>query len=107
MGTSSSKHAETGVLQGAYPPPLEGIAVPSPPEPPQEYEVVIPPGMKKGNTFLHEIKGQTMSLTVPKDKKGGDKMMGRTKGEIEKVVASTLHAIPGFVIVQSKPVIWA
>ena len=106
MGIGTSKHIETGVLQGAYPPPIDGVAVPSPPKAPEEYEVIIPPGKKKGDVFLHELKGQTVSITVPKDKKGGDKMIYRSRGEIEKVVASTLHAIPGFVIVQSKPVIW-
>ena len=108
MGTSSSKHAETGVLQGAYAPPIDGVAVPNPPEPPKEYEVTIPPGLKKGDTFLYDINGHKTAITVPsKDLRRGDTMMYRSKGEIEKVVASTLHSIPGFVIVQSKPVIWS
>ena len=46
-------------------------------------------------------------MIVPKGKHAGDTMMYRDKGKIEKVVASTLQTIPGFVTVQSKPVIWA
>lgn len=107
MGTSSSKHIDAGVLQGAYAPPLAGAPLPEAPEGGHEHEVVIPKGVKKGDTFPVEIKGETVSITVPKGKHSGETIMYRDKGQIEKVVASTLPMVPGFVIVQSKPVVWA
>ena len=107
MGTSSSKHCESGVLQSAYAPPLPNTPVPDAPEGSHEHEVVIPKGLKKGDTFPVEIKGQTVSVTVPKGNHSGDIIKYRDKGQIEKVLASTLPMVPGFVIVQSKPVIWA
>ncbi|CAB9518318.1 expressed unknown protein [Seminavis robusta] len=108
MGTATSKLVESGVLQGAYAPPVEGLAVPAPLEGGKECEVVIPKDKKKGDTFLYDVgKGRMETLTVPKGKKPGDTIMHRTMGEIEKVIASTLHAIPGFIVIQSKPVIWS
>lgn len=52
MGMSSSKHTETGVLQGAYAPPIPGVTVPSPPEGGKDYEVIIPSDKKAGEPLF-------------------------------------------------------
>lgn len=53
------------------------------------------------------IDGQNTGMVVPPRMFPGMKFEYKIEGEWRKVIGSTLHAVPGTTIVESKPIIWA
>jgi uncharacterized protein YbjQ (UPF0145 family) len=115
MGTGSSRHEESGSLQGAYAPPLPGLTIPEPPLGAKKFKLKIPEGKKTGDAIVVNVDGKTVRVFVPsgtnpvtgRNYKPGDYITWSRPGETEKVIASTLPTVPGMEIVQAKPIIWA
>mmetsp|Transcript_9800 Transcript_9800/g.22583 ORF Transcript_9800/g.22583 Transcript_9800/m.22583 type:complete len:206 (-) Transcript_9800:118-735(-) len=106
MGVNSSKFSEGGTLTGAYAPPIPGIDIPKVPEAERKFTVKIPPGMGPGNVFTVTILNVPRKLTVPPGHYGGSRMTVTVKGDVQKVIASTLPQLPGMEIVQAKPIVF-
>lgn len=113
MGTSSSKFKESGTLPGAsclptiptMPLPLEG---------PRELIVRVPPGKQSGDTIRVEstLTGKSYMVTIPKRPNGKNQVEGesfkyRDPGDVNRVMASTRSSIPGFRVVEQKPIVWS
>jgi hypothetical protein len=116
MGNNTSNTSATsGTLKGAYPPPL-----PNAPLPPKlrsekkKFAVTVPHDKKGGDTMTVELDGEAKEIKIPvykqdgeKKFKPGDKFLFVADPPIDKVIASTLPALPGAVTLEVKPMIWA
>jgi len=118
MGLSASRFASAGTLRGAYAPPLKDVPLPAPLDPKLEkrYNIVVPDDKGPGDTMNVTINGHDVGIRIPqyvKNDRGqsrkiqpGDKFP-YTYRERSRVIASTLPALPGAVIVESKPIIYS
>jgi hypothetical protein len=113
MGGGSSKIVASGTLQGAYAPPLAGMTLPPLLKGDKKFAFVVPQGKIGGDSMTVAIDGQHTEILIPRFKpdgsryKAGDKFMCIIQGDWTKVIASTLPSLPGTIIVESKPIIWA
>jgi hypothetical protein len=118
MGLSSSKSAEGGTLKGAYAPPLPGIVLPDRLDPEvKTYKIVVPEDKGAGDKMTVAIKGREITVTIPKNYVSGDGGQSRKIqpgdkfsfqwGDRDRVIASTLPSLPGAIIVEAKPILWA
>ena len=111
MGASNSKFKASGTLQSASSPPIISV-LPPPLEGPKEFEVRVPPGKKSGDSIGVEHKGKAYIVKIPKRTNGkphvgGDCFKFRDAGDVNRVVASTQSSIPGFQVVEQKPIVWS
>mmetsp|Transcript_85544 Transcript_85544/g.128181 ORF Transcript_85544/g.128181 Transcript_85544/m.128181 type:complete len:210 (-) Transcript_85544:199-828(-) len=113
MGGGSSKVVASGSLQGAYAPPLHDMTLPPALQSEQDFSVTVPQGKQGGDTMIVAVHGQNTEIQIPSLKKdgsrfkAGDRFMFRHRGDAHKVIASTLPSLPGTIIIESKPIIWA
>jgi uncharacterized protein YbjQ (UPF0145 family) len=116
MGAESSTLKSGGTLVGAYGSPLPGVHLPEPrdPEPPLQtfdFEAVVPRDKRGGQKMVALIKGEKITLDIPIGMKSGDRFrfqrnVSRTIVITRHVIASTLPTVPGMIIAQAKPIIW-
>lgn len=107
MGTSSSREASSGTLPSALVPALPGVPRPSPLAKQRKFKITCPPNKQSGDTITMVVGGETKTMIVPPHVSRGGSFMYTVEGEWKKVIASTLHAVPGTTMVQSKPIIWS
>lgn len=117
MGLGNSKLVEGGCLTGAYAPPLPGIRLPEPKDPAvKKYSATCPPDKKGGDKMVLNLNGENITITIPlkfrtpdggqRNMRPGDKFKFEF-GHYQKVIASTLPSVPGCMIVEAKPIIYA
>ena len=117
MGLSSSKYASGGTLKGAFAPPLPNVVLPQRLDPTiKKYSLTVPHDKGPGDKMVVHIKGRDVSVTIPQTKKldtgkvrpiqSGDKFIFEW-GDRELVIASTMPSLPGTVVVEAKPIIFA
>lgn len=118
MGPRISKVSSSGILRGAYAPPLEGINMPEVLDPNLEnrYNIVVPEGKGAGDYMTVIVNEREVIIRIPDKIEGPDGHRRRPKTgdrfpyvyrERSRVIASTLPSLPGAVIVESKPIIFA
>ena len=107
MGLGSSKFFSKGSLKGAYAPPLPGIVLPPKMDPKlKTYKATVPHDKRPGDKMIFVIDGKEIAISIPRGKKPGEKFQFEY-GNRERVIASTLPALPGATIVEAKPMIFA
>lgn len=117
MGLSASKFSDGGTLRGAFAPPLPGIVLPERLDPvAKTYSVTVPDDKGPGDKMTFVIKGHEVSITIPivvkssygsvRKIRSGDKF-SFVWGDRDRVIASTLPSLPGAVVVEAKPILWA
>lgn len=98
-----------GSLPGGCPPGLSDDDLPiSPILGLTPYHIKVPPGANGGDEIEIRLpSGEDRIVRVPVTHKAGDVFLVKIPFEHDKVIASTLHSIPGMDIVRMKPVIYA
>jgi hypothetical protein len=113
MGNFDSKHGtscDSGTLLGASP---SGVSKPPPLRGFEKFMIKIPADKKSGDKLKINIRGRFVDITIPRGVvdnrllRGGDQFEVSTPGDRNKVIASTLHTLPGLTIVECKPMIFA
>jgi uncharacterized protein YbjQ (UPF0145 family) len=112
MGTGSSTartSCDSGTLLGASP---AGDSMPPPLRKTEKFMIKVPADKKTGDKLSVDIQGRLVNVTIPRGTgdrtlRGGDRFEVTTPGDRNKVLASTLHALPGFSVVECKAMIFA
>ena len=107
--TSQQTICDSGTLLGASP---SGASKPPPLRKTQKFMIKVPAGMKSGDNVTVDMNGKFVNLPVPRGYDGrvlkaGEKFEVVDPGDKGKVIASTLHALPGSTIVECKAMIFA
>jgi len=117
MGLSASKFSTGGTLKGAFAPPLPNIKTPPKLDPAvKQYRLTVPDDKGAGDKMTVNIKGNMVTATIPamyttpdggkRPIQPGDKFVFEW-GDRDRVIASTLPALPGATIVEAKPILYA
>jgi len=117
MGISSSKFRSGGALKGAYAPPLPGVVLPPKMDPTEKtYTLTVPNDKGAGDKMMVDINGFIATVRIPstirtKEQqsrriRAGDKFRFKWSNR-ERVIASTLPTLPGTIVVEAKPMIFA
>lgn len=114
MGKTKIINKESGNFGGAHAPALpesRRIAKSIDPFYEKQYWLVVPQGKTRGDYMTVTINDMLVSVKIPafvegRKPKGGDKFMYTHKAS-SQVISSTLPSIPGTVIVECKPIVFA
>ena len=117
MGLGQSKYSSGGTLRGAFAPPLPGVILPEKLDPEvKTYKITCPQDKAGGDKMVVAIKGTEVSVRIPLKHTTGDGSVRNTKpgdkfnftwGDRDRIIASTLPNLPGAIIVEAKPILWA
>jgi len=120
MGLSSSKYSTGGTLKGAFAPALPGVVLPPKLDAAEKtYKLTCPHDKGGGDKMIVKINNNNVSVTIPKtinnvnnDGRGqrkirsGDKFTFKWSNH-KQVIASTLPSLPGTIVAEAKPIIFA
>jgi len=105
MGGVSGKASYSDSLAGASTPPLAGVKLPNIGRKEKLYNVTVPKNKKAGQECSVTIAGQSFTVKIPPGKKQNDSFEISVP-DITNIYASTVHTLPGMVVLMAKPIIF-
>jgi len=90
--------------------PLSNVPLPAKLHGKTKFYVKVPEGKRSGDAMVVAVRGEEVSIKIPvldPPLRGGDKFAYEHPADVRKVIASTLPSLPGTIIVESKPILWA
>jgi len=105
MGGVNGKVSYSDTLGGASTPPLAGVKLPNIGRKEKLYNVTVPKNKKAGQECSVTIAGQSFTVKIPPGKKQNDSFEISVP-DITNIYASTVHTLPGMVVLMAKPIIF-
>jgi len=105
MGGVSGKASYSDSLAGASTPPLAGVKLPNIGRKEKRYNVTVPKFKSGGQECSVTVAGQSFTVKIPPGKKQNDSFEISVP-DITNIYASTVHTLPGMVVLMAKPIIF-
>jgi len=105
MRRANGKVSFSDTLGGASTPPLAGVKIPYILPTEKLYKIKVPKNKKAGQECSVTIAGQSFTVKIPPGKKQNDSFEISVP-DITNIYASTVHTLPGMVVLMAKPIIF-
>jgi len=105
MRRANGKVSFSDTLGGASTPPLAGVRIPNILPTEKLYKIKVPKNKKAGQECSVTIAGQSFTVKIPPGKKQNDSFEISVP-DITNIYASTVHTLPGMVVLMAKPIIF-